>query len=131
MEYVPLTKRYTDTLALREGSLLCFIDVPYAEGAKKFNNFYKKISERCIKYCKGRLFSRLSQREGAHTYSYRASCKILKTDEGFAVTLSVSLADRSAYKALASHKETHLWNERLSSVRLQREPDAHKEYKSP
>lgn len=130
MEYVPTTNRYTDTISLGEGSLLCFIDIPYAEGAKKFNSFYKKIGERCIKYCKRGLLSRLSQREGAHTYSYRASCKILKTAEGFAVTLRVCLSDRSTYKTLAEHTETHLWNPRLSSIRLQKESDKHKEYKS-
>ena len=130
MEYVPSINRYTDTVKLGEGSLLCFIDIPYAEGAKKFNSFYEKIGERCMKYCKRRLVSRLSCREGAHTYSYRASCKIRKTDEGFSVTLTVSLADRSAYKALAAHTETHLWNSSLSVIRLQREPGKHKEYKS-
>ena len=120
MEYAPDIERYTDTIALPESALLCFVDIPYAEGAKKFNNFYLKISERCIKYCKGKLLSRLSCRDGAHTYSYRVSCKIRKTDAGFAITLTVCLSDRSAYKTLARHSETHLWNSRLSIISIQK-----------
>lgn len=121
MEYTPLINRYTDTVSLPEGSLLCLVDIPYAEGARSFNNFYQKISERCIKYCKRRLVSRLSNRSDAHTYSYRVSCKIRKTETGFAVTLSACLSDRTTYKTLARHCETHLWNTKLSVIRLQKE----------
>ncbi len=123
MEYTPHINRYTDTLALPESSLLCSVDIPWAEGAKKFNSFYQKISERCIKYCKRRLTARLSSRDGAHTYSYRVSCKICKNGDGFAVTLTVCLSDRSAFRTLARHSETHLWNSRLSVIRLQKEAD--------
>lgn len=124
MEYTPTVNRYTDTLPLPQSSLLCSVDIPFAEGAKKFNNFYKKISERCIKYCKRKLVAHLSNLDGAHTYSYRLSCKICKTDDGFAVTLTVCLSDRSAYRSLARHSETHLWNPKLSVIRLQKETGA-------
>lgn len=124
MEYTPNIDRYTDTIALPESSLLCFIDIPRAEGAKKFNNFYEKISERCIKYCKGKLAARLSDRDGAHTYSYRVSCKIRKTEADVTVTLTICLSDRSAFKTLARHTQTHLWNSKLSLIKLQKETDS-------
>ncbi len=124
MEYTPFNNRYTDTVALPECTLLCFVDIPSAEGAKKFNSFYQKISERCIKYCKRKLVSRLYVFGGAHTYSYRVSCKIHKTDVGFSVALTACLSDRSAYKMLAVHRETHLWNSDLSVIRLQKESNA-------
>ena len=118
MKYTPTLKRYSDTVPLVSKDLSCSVDVPYAEGAKKFNKFYEKIALRCINYCKHGLRAHLLNSDGEASYSYRLSCKISQSEKGVAVTLTACLCDKLRFRTLARHTETHLWSPALSYLKV-------------
>ncbi len=87
--------------------LVYSIETPKIEEIKKFNDFYEKIQEKALDFCREKLPKRLSTE---NIYSYKLSCKCHVENCRVTVTLRAALTNRTIHKIISEHTEKHKWD---------------------
>ena len=113
-----LTKKETFATSDGSGRLVCSVSLPSFDGHERINDFYSRIADACLDFCRVELLRRYaSERQGAAwEIRYRLNVRADTAEDTATIALAVTLSDSFSHKILAKHDETHLWS--LSSDKM-------------
>lgn len=89
------------------GAVLTYIiDTPSVAGDDGFNEFYLRVRDNLVEFCRQRLILKCGS---GGQYSYKHTCKAHMENGILTLTLKTVFADKVTHRVLSSHIEKHKW----------------------